>query len=94
MDGKMFGSLTPLLLMLIIFYFLLYRPQKKAQNRRKSLLDALQVGHQVITIGGIHGEIKAIDENEKVIYLEIAPNPQVRVAIPAIQSNLTTNQSL
>ena len=64
MSDSMMASLYsygPIVLMVIIFYFLLYRPQKKQQKQRNTMMDNLKVGHRILTIGGIHGEITYID---------------------------------
>ena len=55
----------PILLMVVIFYFLLWRPQKKQQKERASLLGSLKKGQRIVTIGGIYGEIVELDD-EKV----------------------------
>ena len=55
----------PILLMVVIFYFLLWRPQKKQQKERASLLGSLKKGQKIVTIGGIYGEIVELD-HEKV----------------------------
>ena len=57
------ANFAPIALMLLIFYFLLYRPQKKAQKERQEMLDSLKVGARVITIGGIYGTITCHAEN-------------------------------
>ena len=56
------GTWGPIIIMVAIFYFLLYRPQKNAQKRRMSMLDSLKAGNRVMTIGGIDGAIVAIDD--------------------------------
>ena len=55
----------PILLMVVIFYFLLWRPQKKQQKERASLLGSLKKGQKIVTIVGIYGEIVELDD-EKV----------------------------
>lgn len=55
----------PILLMVVIFYFLLWRPQKKQQKERANLLGGLKKGQKIVTIGGIYGEIVELDD-EKV----------------------------
>ena len=55
----------PILLMLVIFYFLLWRPQKKQQKERANLLGSLKKGQKIVTIGGLYGEIVELDD-EKV----------------------------
>ena len=55
----------PILLMVVIFYFLLWRPQKKQQKERANLLSSLKKGQKIVTSGGIYGEIVELDD-EKV----------------------------
>ena len=50
----------PILLMVVIFYFLLWRPQKKQQKERANLLGSLKKGQKIVTIGGIYGARSAI----------------------------------
>ncbi|MFC7371224.1 preprotein translocase subunit YajC [Fictibacillus iocasae] len=57
------GGLLPLLLMFVIFYFLLIRPQQKRQKAVREMQTNLKKGDQVVTIGGLHGTIDTIDEN-------------------------------
>jgi preprotein translocase subunit YajC len=62
--------------MFAIFYFLLIRPQQKKAKEHRSLLDALKKGDQVVTAGGMHGKVSAIDD--QVVTLEIAPGVNVK----------------
>ncbi|MEC5422064.1 preprotein translocase subunit YajC [Virgibacillus sp. C22-A2] len=64
---EMLLSLSPIILMFVIFYFLLIRPQQKRQKQVKQMQADLQKGQSVITIGGFHGVIHAIDENTVII---------------------------
>lgn len=60
-------QLSPIILMLLIFYFLLIRPQQKRQRQIKEMHDSLQKGDKIITIGGLHGVIDKVDEDTIVI---------------------------
>ncbi|WP_028130081.1 preprotein translocase subunit YajC [Selenomonas sp. AE3005] len=80
----------PILVMIMIFYFLLYRPQKAAQKRRMNMLDSLKVGHKVMTIGGLFGTIEAIDD--KVVRLKIAANTVIEVSRASINSNISLEE--
>ncbi|MGP4108445.1 preprotein translocase subunit YajC [Virgibacillus sp. L01] len=60
-------SLAPIILMFVIFYFLLIRPQQKRQKKVKQMQTDLQKGDAVITIGGFHGVVHAIDESTVII---------------------------
>ncbi|WP_284139702.1 MULTISPECIES: preprotein translocase subunit YajC [unclassified Virgibacillus] len=61
------GPLLPIILMFVIFYFLLIRPQQKRQKQVRQMQDSLQKGDSVVTIGGFHGVIHSIDESTVVI---------------------------
>lgn len=61
------GALIPLILMFAIFYFLLIRPQQKRQKKVQQMHASLQKGDKIITIGGMHGTIDAIDEDRIVV---------------------------
>ena len=76
------ANFAPIILMLLIFYFLLYRPQKKAHDERNKMLDALKVGNRVITLGGIYGTIVALTDD--VVTLRIADKVEVEIARTAI----------
>lgn len=76
------ANFAPIALMLLIFYFLLYRPQKQAQKRREEMLDSLKVGARVITIGGIYGTITALTED--IVTLKIAANVEIEMARASI----------
>lgn len=65
--GGSLGALLPIILMFVIFYFLLIRPQQKRQKKVKEMQADLQKGNAIITIGGLHGEVHAIDESTVVI---------------------------
>ncbi|MGO4887413.1 preprotein translocase subunit YajC [Anaerobacillus sp. MEB173] len=63
-------AILPLILMFVIFYFLLIRPQQKRQKQVREMHAALQKGDKIITIGGLHGTIDAIDEDTVVILVD------------------------
>ena len=72
-----FQQMIPLIFMFAIFYFLLIRPQKKKALEHKALLESIKRGDDVITTGGIHGKVYAV-ENDLVI-LDIANNVNIKV---------------
>lgn len=61
------AAFLPLILMLVVFYFLLIRPQQKRQKERMAMLDALKKGDKVITIGGLHGTIVDLTDDQVVL---------------------------
>lgn len=66
MDGLL-GTLGPLILMFALFYFLLIRPQQKRQKAVSQMQTDLKKGDKVVTIGGLHGTVDALDEGKVVI---------------------------
>ena len=60
---EMLGMLLPLVLMFVVFYFFLIRPQKKKDKKVKDMLAALKPGDRICTIGGIYGTIKSIKDD-------------------------------
>jgi preprotein translocase subunit YajC len=73
-----YAGMIPLVLMFVIFYFLLIRPQQKKAKQHRELLANLKKGDSVITSGGIYGRIAEINEN--FIVLEVADKVRVKVA--------------
>ena len=87
-------SYGPIILMVVIFYFLLWRPQKKQQKQRNNMMNNLKVGHRVLTIGGIHGEITYIDlEKSDFIRIKIADNVEIKISSSAIARDLTQEKN-
>ena len=78
----MIANLAPIILMVLIFYFLLYRPQKKAQEARNKMLESLKVGSRIITIGGIYGTIVSL--TDEIVTIKIADKVEVEVSRNAI----------
>ncbi len=76
--GDVLGNLLPIILMFVIFYFLLFRPQQQRMKKHREMLANLRRGDSVVTSGGLIGKItKVIDDRE--IEVEIAANTRVRV---------------
>ena len=72
-----FQQIIPLVFMFAIFYFLLIRPQQKKAKEHKALLESMKKGDNVITAGGVHGKVTAV-ENE-LVTLEIANNVNIKI---------------
>lgn len=84
-SGSSIKSLIPLLLIFVIFYFFLIRPQSKKLKEHASMVKALKRGDKVLTAGGIEGKITKIAENEDYASVEIAEGVEVRVLRTTIQ---------
>jgi len=76
-------SMLLIVLMFVVLYFLMIRPQMKRAKEHKTLLDGLQKGDEVVTVGGVLGRITKLNEN--YVTLEIANNIEVQVQRPAVQ---------
>ncbi|MFZ2040561.1 MAG: preprotein translocase subunit YajC, partial [Desulfobacterales bacterium] len=72
-----FTAFIPLILMFVIFYFLLIRPQQKKQKQHRLMIENLKKGDRIITGGGIHGRITNVDEN--VLTVEIADQVKIKL---------------
>ena len=79
------AQLTPLILIFVIFYFFLIRPQQKRVKDHKNMVAQLKRGDQVVTAGGIVGRIERILEDDKA-ELTIAENVNIKVVKSTIQS--------
>jgi len=78
------SQVVMLLAMFAIFYLLLIRPQQKRAKQHKQLIEALKTGDQVVTAGGIHGKVAAIQD--QVLTLEIATGVKIKVNRSSIAS--------
>ncbi len=67
MDGNLMGALLPIILFILLFWLILIRPQQKRQKQIQQMQSNLQKGDRIVTIGGLHGVIHAIDEGTIVI---------------------------
>ena len=72
-----FTGFIPLILMFVIFYFLLIRPQQKKTKEHRQMISNLKKGDRIVTSGGIHGRITGMDES--TITVEIADKVRVKV---------------
>jgi len=76
-------GLLPIVLMFVLLYFLMIRPQMKRAKETKAMIEALQKGDEVITAGGVLGRITKL--GDAYISLEIAPNMEISVQKAAVQ---------
>lgn len=83
-----FSAFVPLILMFVIFYFLLIRPQQKKQKQHRTMIENLKKGDRIITSGGVHGRITNVDEN--VLTVEIADQVKVKLNRGNVAATLQT----
>lgn len=75
--GNQWMSLLPLVLLFVVFYFLLIRPQQKRAKQQRSFMESLKKGDSVVTSGGLYGKITGITDN--TVTLEVAEKVRVKV---------------
>lgn len=73
-----FAQFLPLILIFLIMYFLLIRPQQQKLKQHKAMVDALRRGDQIITQGGLIGKVTKVKDGDE-IEVELADNVKVRV---------------
>ena len=76
------GNLVFLALLIGVFYFLLIRPQKRRVEQHRSLIDSIQVGDEIITIGGLYGTVRTIGDDQ--IDIEVSPGTTLKFTKAAI----------
>jgi preprotein translocase subunit YajC len=79
-------GLLPLILMFVLLYFLLLRPQMKRAKEHRTMLSALQKGDEVVTAGGALGKVTSVGDS--YVKLEIAPNVEITVQKQSVQTLL------
>ena len=82
-DGGGLMTFLPIILMFVILYFLMIRPQMKRAKEQKAMVEALQKGDEVVTAGGVVGRITKM--SDAYVSLEIAPNTEIAVQKSAVQ---------
>jgi preprotein translocase subunit YajC len=89
-QGGSLGAFIPLILMFVIFYFLLIRPQQKKAKMHKQMLSEIKKGDRVVSSGGLHGMVTGITED--VVTMEIAPKVRVKVSRGSISGIMNKSQ--
>jgi len=77
-------------LMIVVFYFLLIRPQRKQAQKHQEMISRLERGDEVVTIGGIHGVIKKI--SDETVVLEVDKGVRIKFSKSAIARSLTEHE--
>ncbi|MCF6148602.1 MAG: preprotein translocase subunit YajC [Candidatus Kuenenia sp.] len=77
--GGMMSLLLPFILMFVVMYFLILRPQKKKEKERKALLARVRKNDRVVTAGGIHGVVTSVRENEVIVRVDDSKDVKIKV---------------
>jgi preprotein translocase subunit YajC len=89
--GGAFGMFLPMILVFVIFYFLMIRPQTKQKKKHQELIKNLKKGDDVVTTAGIHGKVAGVADN--IVTLEIAENIRIKLDRPQV-ATVKANSSL
>jgi preprotein translocase subunit YajC len=78
------AAFLPLLLIGVVFYFLLIRPQNQRRRAQMQMQSELDVGDEIVTTAGIYGTITEIDDDYGIVTVEVAPNTEIRFSKAAV----------
>jgi len=84
--GNLLFGMLPFILIFAILYLLILRPQAKKQKERQKMLDAIEKGDKVVTVGGVHGKIMGFKDENKTIILKVDDNVKLDVDRTAISN--------
>ena len=87
-SGSALGFIVPMVLMIAVFYFLIIRPQNKKEKEKAKMVNSLQKGDKVITVGGIFGEVTGVRAEEGIVVLKIAEGCKIDVTKSSIQQKI------
>ena len=93
--GPLGGMLVPLVLIGILFYFMLLRPEQRKRATHEKMLDALKKNDRVVTVGGIHGTVVNVnkDQQEVTVKVDESSNTKLRINRSAISRVVTETSS-
>ncbi len=82
--GSLVGLFLPFLLVFVVFYFFIIRPQKRREDQRKAMIEAVKKGDRIITMGGIHGTVLKVEDAS--LLAEVDDNVKLRLDKNAVAS--------
>lgn len=91
--GILGSPLTMIVLMVVIMWFFMIRPQRKQQKAIEAFRNSLSAGQQVVTSGGVYGTVKDIvtENGRQVVILEIAPSVRIKIDKSSIYADMSAN---
>ena len=81
-----------ILVLLLLMWFLLIRPQRRRQVETRRMVDSLRVGQEIVTAGGLYGTVTAVEADE--VHLEVADGVEVRIAKRAVAGIVSADEEL
>ena len=89
--ASMLATFIPLILMIVVFYFLLIRPQKKRDKEVQKMRENIEIADEIVTIGGIIGRIVSI-KDDTIVIEPAGDRSKIRLARWSIQQNITATE--
>ena len=89
--ASMLATFIPLILMIVVFYFLLIRPQKKSDKEVQKMRENIEIADEIVTIGGIIGRIVSI-KDDTIVIETAGDRSKIRLARWSIQQNITATE--
>ncbi len=77
-------SILPFVLIMLILYFLMIRPQAKRQKEKRTMMEALKKGDRIVTIGGVHGTVVGLKNQGKIVVIKVDKNTNLTVVKSSI----------
>jgi preprotein translocase subunit YajC len=81
---SVFTSLAPMVLIFVVFYFLLIRPQEKKRKAQEQLVSTVKPGEEVLLHSGIYGKVVKVNENDNSLLLQVSKETEIKVLQSAI----------
>lgn len=89
--GQMWGNIVLFGGIIVIFYLFMIRPQQKKQKDQKKFIEAIKKGDQIVTVGGIHGKITAIEDD--TVILEVERGAKMKIEKSSVSLEASKKQS-
>ncbi|MCC6180343.1 MAG: preprotein translocase subunit YajC [Bacteroidia bacterium] len=88
-EGNPIAQIIPLVLIIVVFYFFMIRPQMKKQKETKKYIESLKVNDKILTIGGIYGTVNKINEDGTII-MAVEDGTKMKISKNAISQDATS----
>lgn len=88
-----FGSLIPMVLIFVVFYFLLIRPQEKKRRAQETMVSGVKKGEEVLTNSGIYGIVSKINDSDNTVMLKVADSVEVKILKNSITDIISRRSS-
>mgnify|MGYP006284862259 CR=1 FL=1 len=91
-QGNPFTMFLPLILIFLIMWLLIFRPQARKQKQHQKMIQEVQTGDRILTVGGFYGVVKGFKNDDKVLILELDKNVKVELLKSSIAQNMSAEE--